>query len=115
MRLLAGETDIAQEISPKNYEMIQQYKTGFILINTLYYYTILLYNTYDPLFSDPKVRWPCTHAIDREYIVDDILKGYGKVANGPMGVDSPYHNPEVKPVPFDPKRPGPFKRSRLDS
>ena len=104
-RLLAGETDIAQEISPKNYEMIQQYKHRFYFDHyTLYYYTILLYNTYDPLFSDPKIRLALTHAIDREHIVNDILQGYGKVANGPMGVDSPYHNPEVKPVPFDPQK-----------
>lgn len=105
VRLLAGETDIAQEITPKNYKMIQQYKDRFYFDQyTLYYYTILLYNTHDPLFSDPKVRLALTHAIDREYIVNDILNGYGKVANGPMGVDSLYHNPEVKPVPFDPQK-----------
>ncbi|MFH0725645.1 MAG: ABC transporter substrate-binding protein [Pseudomonadota bacterium] len=68
------------------------------------YYTILLYNTHDPLFSDARVRMALTHAIDREYIVREILKGSGKVANGPMGVESPYHNPEVKPLPYDPKK-----------
>lgn len=104
-RLLAEETDIAQEISPKNYEMIQQYKDRFYFDQyTLSYYTILLYNTYDPLFSDPKVRLALTHAIDREHIVKHILQGYGKVANGPMGVGSPYHNPAIKPVPFDPQK-----------
>jgi len=104
-RLLAGETDIAQEISPKNYAMIQQYKDWFYFDQyTLHYYTILLYNTYDPLFSDPKIRMALTHAIDREYIVKDILNGYGKVANGPMGVGSPYHKPAIKPVPFDPQK-----------
>ena len=105
IRLLAGDTDVAQEISPKNYEMIQQYKDRFYFDKyTLRYYTILLYNTYDLLFSDPKVRMALTYAIDREHIVKDILQGYGKVANGPMGVDSPYHNPEIKPVPFDPQK-----------
>lgn len=104
-RLLAGETDIAQEITPKNYEMIRQYEDRFHFdLYTLHYYTILLYNIYDPLFSDPKVRWAITQAIDREQIVKDILNGYGKVANGPMGVDSPYHNPEIKPISFDPQK-----------
>jgi len=104
-RLLAGETDIVQEISPKNYEMIRQYKHRFYFDHyNLYYYTILLYNTYDTIFSNPKIRLALTHAIDREYIVKDILKGYGKVANGPMGVDSPYHNPAIKSVPFDPQK-----------
>jgi peptide/nickel transport system substrate-binding protein len=105
VRLLAGETDIAQEITPKNYAMIRQYKDRFYFDhNTLYYYTILLYNTYDPLFSDPAVRRALTYAIDREHIVKDILNGYGVVANGPMGVGSPYHNPEVKPMDFDPQK-----------
>ena len=104
IRLLVGDTDVAQEISPKNYEMIQQYKDRFYFDKyTLRYYTILLYNTYDRRFCDPKVRMALTHAIDREYIVKTILNGYGKVANGPMGVDSPYHNPEIKPIPFNPQ------------
>jgi peptide/nickel transport system substrate-binding protein len=104
-RLLRGETDIAQEVSPKNYEMIEQYDEAFYFDQyTLEYYTILLYNTHDPLFSDPRVRRALTQAIDREYIVTSILDGYGKVANGPMGVDSPYHNPEVLPFPYNPEK-----------
>ena len=104
-RLLAGQTDIAREITPKNYAMIQQYKDRFYFDQyTLNYYTILLYNTHDPIFSDPKVRLALTYAIDRKHIVKDILNGYGKVTNGPMGVDSPYHNPSIKPMPFDPQR-----------
>jgi peptide/nickel transport system substrate-binding protein len=104
-RLLAGKTDIAQEISPKNYEMLKYYQDRFYFDKyTLGYYTILLYNTYDPLFSDPRVRRALSLAIDREYIVENILKGYGKVANGPIGVDSPFHDPKVNPLPFEPQK-----------
>lgn len=103
-RLLAGETDIAQEISPKNYEMIKTYEDMFYFDHyTLEYYTILLYNTRDPLFSETNVRLALTHAIDRQFIVDQILKGYGTVAVSPMGEDSPFHNPELKPIPYDPE------------
>ena len=104
-RLLAGKTDIAQEISPKNYEMIRQYEKRFYFnLQLLQYYTILLYNTKDPLFSDTRVRQALTYAIDREYIVNDILKGFGRIAAGPMGTDSPYHNPDVKPIPYYPRK-----------
>jgi len=104
-RLLAEETDIAQEISPKNFKMLKQYQDRFYFAEyTLRYYTILLYNTYDPLFSDPKVRRALSLAIDREYIVKNILNGFGRVANGPMGVDSPFHNPKIKPLPFEPQK-----------
>ena len=104
-RILSGETDIAQEISPKNYEMMAKYEKRFYFdFYHLNWYTILLYNTTSPLFSDPQVRLALSHAIDREYIVNKILRGFGVVAVGPMGVDSPYHNPHVKPIPYDPQK-----------
>ncbi|RLB83130.1 MAG: hypothetical protein DRH17_03495 [Deltaproteobacteria bacterium] len=104
-RVLSGETDIAQEISPKNYEMMKQYgKRYYFDLYPLRWYTILLYNTTDPLFSDPRVRLAFSYAIDRAYIVKKILRGFGRIAVGPMGVDSPYHNPEVQPIPYNPKK-----------
>jgi peptide/nickel transport system substrate-binding protein len=104
-RLLSGKTDIIQEISPRNYEMMQQYEKQFYFdLYTLPWYTILLYNTIDPLFSDPNVRLALSHCIDREYIVTNILKGLGKVAVGPMGLESPYCNPKLMPVPYDPQK-----------
>ncbi|MCJ7618417.1 MAG: ABC transporter substrate-binding protein [Desulfobacterales bacterium] len=104
-RLLSGETDIIQEISPRNYEIMQQYEKLFYFdLYTLPWYTILLYNTIDPLFSDPNVRLALSHCIDRNYIVTNILKGLGKVAVGPMGVESPYRNPDLKPVAYDPQK-----------
>ena len=104
-RILSGETDIAQEISPKNYEMMAQYEKRYYFdLYPMNWYTILLYNTTDFLFSDPKVRLALSYAIDREYIVNKILRGFGVIAVGPMGVDSPYHNPHVKPMPYDPQK-----------
>jgi peptide/nickel transport system substrate-binding protein len=104
-RLLAGDTDVAQEISPKNFEMMKQYEKQFYFNHyTLGYYSILLYNTKDPLFSDATVRRALTHAINRQYIVDTLLKGFAKIAIGPMGVDSPFHNPELQPLPYDPAK-----------
>ena len=104
-RLLSGDTDIAQEISPKNYEMMRQYEKRYYFdLYPLRYYSILLYNTADPLFAEPKVRMALSHAIDREYIVKEILRGFGVVSVGPMGVNSPFHNPEVKPIPYNPQK-----------
>jgi peptide/nickel transport system substrate-binding protein len=102
-RLLSGKTDLIQEISPKNYEIMKQYEKKYYSdLYTLPYYTILLYNTNDPLFSDSRVRRALSYAIDKEYIVKNIMGGSGVVAAGPMGVDSQHHNPNVKPIPYDP-------------
>lgn len=105
-RLLSGQTDIAQEISPKNYMMMRQYekKYYFNLYTMNSHYTILLYNTTHPLFSDPNVRVALSHAIDKEHIVEKILDGCGVVASSPMGIISPYHNPKVNPIPYNPRK-----------
>lgn len=102
-RLLSDQTDIIQEISPNNYRILKQHKDRFhIDTYPLHFFTILLYNTYDQLFTDPKVRKALAMGIDRNYIVDHILNGQGRIAAGPMGPDSQFHNPGVTPVPFDP-------------
>ncbi|MEE4265819.1 MAG: ABC transporter substrate-binding protein, partial [Desulfobacteraceae bacterium] len=104
-RLLAGKTDIAYEITPKDYDIIKQYEDLFYFDHySKHRYTILLYNTHDPLFSDPTVRQALTHSIDRDYIVKKMLRGFGKVAAGPMGIDSPYHNPKLLPLSYDPQK-----------
>lgn len=102
-RLLSGETDIAEDISPKNYEMILKYSDKFHFHRyTLNWYTLLLLNTTDRLFLDRRVRLALSYAIDREYILKHILENNGRIAVGPMGVDSPYHNPDLKPLPYNP-------------
>jgi peptide/nickel transport system substrate-binding protein len=104
-RLLSGETDIAQEISPKNFEIMQQYEKEYYFdLYPLHWYTILLYNTSGPLFSDPRVRRALSHAFDRTYIVGNILMGFGEAAVGPMGLASPFHNPAVKAATYAPKK-----------
>ena len=104
-RLLSGKTDVGHEISPKNYEITHQYeKRYYFETYHLPHYTILLYNTTDPLFSATSVRMALSLAIDRKYIVEKILKGLGIVAEGPMGVGSPFHNPEVMPIRYEPQQ-----------
>lgn len=104
-RLISGETDIAYEISAKNFNIIQQYEGQFHFNQVITsQYTLLLFNTFDPLFSDPNVRRALSCAIDRQHIIDQILKGYGIIAKSPMGEGSPYQNPAIEPIPYDPKR-----------
>lgn len=104
-RLLRGETDIATEISPLNYKMTKQVEDLFYFDQRILgYCSVLLYNTHDPLFSDPRVRMALTHAIDRQFIVEEILKGFGTVAKGPLGVRSEFCDPEARPVVYDPEK-----------
>lgn len=104
-RLLRGETDIISEITPRNHQIMGNISDQFHFRRYLLgYYTILLYNTRDPLFADPRVRRALTHAIDREYILGHILKGYGEVARTPMGSGSRYENPDMVPLAYNPEK-----------
>lgn len=96
-RLLSGHTDIAQELAPKNYRMIQSHSDRYYFdLYPLNYYTVLLYNTADRRFSDPRVRLALSYAIDRDFIVRHILGGFGKIAA--FLPESRCGNEETEPV-----------------
>lgn len=104
-RLLRGETDIAAEIRLKHYHMMAHIKEKFTFYRQLHkHYTIMLFNTHDPLFADKRVRQALAHAVDRDYIIEKILLGAGETANGPMGVNSPFHNPEAAYFAYNPDK-----------
>ena len=67
-------------------------------------YTYIGYNFKNPLFQDKRVRQALTHAINREEIVQYVLYGLGTVASGPFPDHLWYHNPHVKPIPYDPQK-----------
>ena len=67
-------------------------------------YSYIGWNAHRPLFSDAKVRTALTLAFNREAIVKDVYVGLGKVAVGPYLPSSPFHDPNIKPLPFDLER-----------
>lgn len=103
-RLLAHKTDVSEDVPPKAYEKLKPYKDRFYFNTDICNrFTIMLYNTQDPLFSDKRVRRAMTHAIDRQYIVNHFCEGMAKMAVGPMGIDSVFQNPAVEPMEYDPE------------
>ena len=66
-------------------------------------YTYIGYNLTNPLFQDKRVRQAMTYAVNREEIVQYVLYGLGVVATGPFPNHLWYYNPNVKPIPYDPR------------
>jgi len=64
------------------------------------YYAIVL-NLDDPLFEDIRVRKALDHAIDKDSIIKNQLKGYSKICTGPFGVGSWGYNPNVQATTYD--------------
>ena len=103
VRLIKGETDIVGNLGVKDYQIIHKYADRFFFSKAPYhYYKILLYNTHHPLFENPLVRRALTHAVDRDYIVQNMLGGMAQKVAGPMGNQSPFHDPDLKPLAYDP-------------
>lgn len=55
------------------------------------------------LFAERDVRQALFHAIDRTAIADQLMRGTVQLANSPLNPTSPYHNPDVPAVDFDPQ------------
>ncbi len=69
---------------------------------TPFYY--IGWNSDTPFFDDRRVRLAMTHMIDREKIVNSLLKGEAEVATGPFYIKSELNDPNVKPWPYDPEK-----------
>jgi ABC-type transport system substrate-binding protein len=82
---LADEIDWVQTFSPGDLDYIAadpelnaQYYPGFGDFRTHY----LFFDTYNPPFDDLKVRQAFAHAIDRQALVDNIIRVLGRKAYG---------------------------------
>lgn len=55
----------------------------------------------EPL-NDKVVRQAMAHAIDRDFIINNIFLGYANPATGPIQQASRFYNPNVRQYPYDP-------------
>lgn len=68
------------------------------ILSTFY----IAFNTRMPPFDDPKVRQAFSMAIDKQKLVDTILKSVVPIANSILPPGMPGYNKDAKALPFDP-------------
>jgi peptide/nickel transport system substrate-binding protein len=66
-------------------------------------WNMVIWNLKNPMFEEATVRRALTMAIDRQTLVDTLWYGYAKVAASPLISNVWGHNPEIRPLPFDPE------------
>lgn len=66
-------------------------------------YTYIGYNMRRPVFQDVRVRRALGMAIDVEAIIRYVLYGQGERTTGPYPRQTPYYDPDVAPLPYDPE------------
>ncbi|HKL49114.1 MAG TPA: ABC transporter substrate-binding protein, partial [Desulfuromonadales bacterium] len=67
-------------------------------------YTYLGYNLRHPLFKDRRIRQAISYAINEEEIIQGVLHGLGRPANGPYKPGTWAHNPNVQEYSYDPEK-----------
>ncbi|MGN7942684.1 ABC transporter substrate-binding protein [Virgibacillus sp. 6R] len=56
------------------------------------------------VFPDKRFRQALAYAIDKEVLINDLIKGYGDIVDGPYTPSHPYYDPNVKKYEYNPEK-----------
>lgn len=87
---------------PKNSPFFDGSVICDVIPRLAYYY--IGWNANKPMFADKRVRRALSLATNRFAMIDKVFVGLGSVARGPFLETTPYHAPEIEPLPFDLKQ-----------
>jgi peptide/nickel transport system substrate-binding protein len=100
--LISGDIDILRDgIDPVDWENANAQANLVCKAVPTYKYTVLALNTQAPYLTQ-KVRQAISYAIDRNTLIDVILKGQGQALAGPFTSVHPYYNQDLPTKIYDP-------------
>lgn len=76
------------KIPPQDFDTVKKFENVKTKDEPTIGFQTMMFNT--TKIQDPKVRQAIAYALDRQQIVDKLLKGYGEVVDGPYTSVSPY-------------------------
>lgn len=102
---LSNELDIFVLEDKASIKRIEQSNNLKVMPSDATKYFWISLNQENELFTDVKVRQAFMHAIDRQAIIDSVLKGYGKIADASVTPNlSKYYTDKVTRYDFDPEK-----------
>ncbi|MEM7168962.1 MAG: ABC transporter substrate-binding protein [Pseudomonadota bacterium] len=103
--LVSNEVDLIDKVELKTAHLLAQNEAVELLdVTGTLHYTFPM-DTRQAPFNDNNVRLALKYAIDRQEIVDKVLKGYGAAGNDhPISPANRYFNTELAPRNYDPDK-----------
>lgn len=106
LALVEDDVDYVPGIPPRLAAELESLP-GVVVVRSLdASFTYLGFQLQRPLFRDSRVRRAIGHAVDREAIVREVLRGEGSVAHSMVVPTSAWHNPSVRRYAYDPAEAG---------
>jgi len=104
LNLLKGTIDFLEVIQPKSVTQVTKDKDLKVLKYNVARFDFIGWNTQNPKFKDKAVRQALAYGLNRQAIIDKIMLKNATLAVSNFMPDSPFHNPGLKPLPYDVKK-----------
>jgi peptide/nickel transport system substrate-binding protein len=103
--LLTGEYDFITEVTPDQFDLVEDGGKAHIEGGPVTLLRVILYNENHPALADPRIRQALSYAIDRELIAETIFGGLVGVPNGlQMKSFGPMYIEEHQGTSYDPEK-----------
>lgn len=103
-KLMSGEIDFVYLLDPGKYNITKNVSSVKIYSFLNPYYYIVGFNHENELFKDKRIRQALNYAVNKEVIIDKVLKGQGRTCSGTVYPLSWAYNPGIKTFPYDPEK-----------
>lgn len=101
----SGGLDIIPELTPLKFDALSKdscltERYDFSSRGVTSYGRVLV-NHKNPILADKRVRQALAHAIDYDYLINTVIKGYGSRVTGPVNPAKSYYAKSIKPYDYN--------------
>lgn len=100
LQFQGGELDIATSVPFNQLQALQSNPDVQVVLDPVARIDYIALNTLRAPLDDPKVRQALNYAVDKQSIIDNVLFGYGTIANTYLPL-MPGHDDALPPYPYD--------------
>ena len=109
--MMRGEVDMVQEVNREAVEFLEGSSRFEMYSSIRPFYIPLVFNLRHPILRHVEVRRALNEAIDRDEIVNEVMRGRGQVADDPIWPSHWAYNPAARKHSYNPQA----ARVRLDA